>query len=420
LDESNAGAVFQASSLFNCLETSPPGVQPDDGITRYCSDASQGSACAISCPAATVFRNYFVNGAGQGGTNDDSQVDCLAGVSELLRNSERSYWRMDSGHCMPASAGSIARLSQHMRRDLSVARRDQIPMVESVRSQLQVGVHWDTEVWGGGHRVCQVFCSALPVGMVKSVKAHEWATFACALLLGAFEATLLCAAILAARRGSRVKVYLTLVGGGALGNRRSWIEESLESALVKFANEPLDVGMVFHKMLPDSRFVRLERGREAGIIEQPSRHKTKAEQEITRFREQFARMRTDVAKKGSADPEIFSKAFLKFDANMDGRVDREELSSLDEWHNINSAAVIKAFANFDVNGDGTVDVQEFMVVMQTIDSSFFTEGMLKIFFEEADANDDQEVHYAEFLAWLFSENPIIVHRVLASASLYDC
>jgi hypothetical protein len=25
-----------------------------------------GPACILSCPAATVFRNYFINGAGQG------------------------------------------------------------------------------------------------------------------------------------------------------------------------------------------------------------------------------------------------------------------------------------------------------------------------------------------------------------------
>ena len=59
-DAGNEGSVFQVASQFNCLEMNEPGARPEDGVTRYYSDATQGPACAISCPAGTVFRNYFV------------------------------------------------------------------------------------------------------------------------------------------------------------------------------------------------------------------------------------------------------------------------------------------------------------------------------------------------------------------------
>merc|ERR1712185_76685 len=105
-------------------------------------------------------------------------------------------------------------------------------LAKSAKTKLQVGVHWDTEVWSGTHNVCQVFCSGLPVADFKNAAtASEWEGFARAVLEGAFEATLTAALVLAAQRGSRVKVYLTPVGGGVLGNRRRWIVESIDKAL---------------------------------------------------------------------------------------------------------------------------------------------------------------------------------------------
>ena len=36
-----------------------PGVIPEQGITAYASDKTQGPVCAMACPAGTLFRNYF-------------------------------------------------------------------------------------------------------------------------------------------------------------------------------------------------------------------------------------------------------------------------------------------------------------------------------------------------------------------------
>ena len=55
----NAGALFQVASQFNLLEMVSPDVTPEQGVTRYQSDPTQGSACAIAAGAATIYRNYF-------------------------------------------------------------------------------------------------------------------------------------------------------------------------------------------------------------------------------------------------------------------------------------------------------------------------------------------------------------------------
>jgi hypothetical protein len=46
-------------SQFNCLEFMAPSVTPEDGISGYEHDHTQGPACSIACRPGTVVRNYF-------------------------------------------------------------------------------------------------------------------------------------------------------------------------------------------------------------------------------------------------------------------------------------------------------------------------------------------------------------------------
>jgi hypothetical protein len=54
-----AGAVFQVASQFNLLEMASQDVTPEQGVTCYQSDHTQGPACAMAAGAATIYRNYF-------------------------------------------------------------------------------------------------------------------------------------------------------------------------------------------------------------------------------------------------------------------------------------------------------------------------------------------------------------------------
>ena len=42
----NRGALFQVASQFNCLEFAGPSVVPEQGVTGYASDNTQGPACS--------------------------------------------------------------------------------------------------------------------------------------------------------------------------------------------------------------------------------------------------------------------------------------------------------------------------------------------------------------------------------------
>jgi hypothetical protein len=110
------GALFQVASQFNLLEMTGPSVTPEDGVTRYSSDHTQGPACAIAAGAATIYRNYFAPVDGEVGQTRDRQIDALAGVgkglSTKLGRPVSDLWDMRNGYALCTGEGleAISRL----------------------------------------------------------------------------------------------------------------------------------------------------------------------------------------------------------------------------------------------------------------------------------------------------------------------
>ena len=83
-DRQYAGALFQVASQFNMLEMVHPGVTPEEGVTGYQFDHTQGPACAMAAGAATIYRNYLVPVGNQDGQTSDRQIDGLAELGAKL------------------------------------------------------------------------------------------------------------------------------------------------------------------------------------------------------------------------------------------------------------------------------------------------------------------------------------------------
>ena len=236
-DPANRHALFQVASQFNLLEMVGPGVTPEDGVTRYAQDHTQGPACAIAAGAATIYRNYFAPVDGQHGQTSRRQIDCLRDVGAALGNQAGSLWEMRNGYALCTRDGLAA-----VDGLLKAMTPDQI---DALRDKLRIGLHWRveaTEAAEPGWVVSQAFCSALPVSYAGLPHA-PWAAFATLVLEGAYEATLWAAVLNAHRFGSPV-VFLTQLGGGAFGNDFAWIQAALRRALRLVEGLGLDVRIV--------------------------------------------------------------------------------------------------------------------------------------------------------------------------------
>ncbi|MBI1494066.1 hypothetical protein [Halocynthiibacter styelae] len=235
VDPENAGAVFQVASQFNLLEMIGPSVSPADGITGYEYDRTQGPACAIACGAGTIWRNYFTTLSGDLG-QCRKQIDSLADMGRALGNESGAIWRMQNGYVLPGEK-ALAQLRGRILR-MNEAGRDEI------RSLLRIGLQQNTEVTvaGGGSLVSQVYASALPVAY-SNLPEWDWEPFARLVLEAAYEATLRIAAQNASE-GTSDKLFLTLLGGGAFGNRTEWITDAIDYALRRVNDAGLDVTIV--------------------------------------------------------------------------------------------------------------------------------------------------------------------------------
>lgn len=238
------GALFQVASQFNVLEMTSERVTPEDGVTRYEWDHTQGPACSLAAGAATIYRNYFVPLGDQIGQTAHRQVDALAGVgaalSELTGLPVGALWTMSNGYALCTDEGLKA-----VRRVLGDASEE---LRDELRGRLAIGLHRNvqvTDVDGDDRRlVSQAFCSALPLGYSR-VPRREWEPLARLILEATYEATLLAAAEQAGSGGSNI-VLLTRVGGGVFNNDPSWINDAIERALGIVADAGLDIRMVCH------------------------------------------------------------------------------------------------------------------------------------------------------------------------------
>ncbi|MEJ8827113.1 hypothetical protein WKW80_34860 [Variovorax humicola] len=248
-DSRNAGALFQVASQFNLLEMTGPSVTPEDGVTRYAGDPTQGPACAIATGAGTIYRNYLAPVGGHPGQRANRQLDCLRDVGMALGNVDDALWKMQNGYCLVTEQG-LASIDAKLER-LSETQRDEVML------RLRIGLHRDVEVTdlGAGHAVSQAYCSALPVAYNRVRNTGHWARFASLVLDAAYEATLLSAAINRAANSNPV-VFLTRLGGGAFGNDSRWIAAAVRRALNVCRDADLDVRIVSHGD-PDSGMLAL-------------------------------------------------------------------------------------------------------------------------------------------------------------------
>jgi hypothetical protein len=234
-DPTNAGALFQVASQFNTLEMVSPSVTPEDGIERYATDRTQGPACAVACGAGTIYRNYLVDLDGQRGQSAHRQVECLADLAAALGVEVE----VRNGYALP---------TEQVLNQVGAIIDDCDPTsYQELMGQLRIGLQWDTEVTldDAGRTVAQAYCSALPVAY-SSLDTDLWEPFARLVLDAAYEATLAAATINARSTGNN-RAFLTLLGGGAFGNRTPWILDALDRALRLYTDRDLDVAIVSYR-----------------------------------------------------------------------------------------------------------------------------------------------------------------------------
>lgn len=251
--EANRNAMFQVASQLNCLEFADPRETPEDGVTPYASDPTQGPACSLAAAAATVYRNYFVPVGGCIGQRADRQLDNLADALALLGPPE-SFATVRNGY-----AFSDAQRLGGTGAALEAAGRD------AFIGRMRIGVQTAAQVTFASRFVepehpcfvSQAFCSALSCGYDNSPRAL-WAPLATAVLDAAYEATLLAARAGVAAGTCSGVVWLTFLGGGAFGNDPAWIADAIGRAIRIAGDDTLDIRIGHYRRIDPTMRERID------------------------------------------------------------------------------------------------------------------------------------------------------------------
>jgi hypothetical protein len=233
------GSLFQAASQFNALEMVSQYVIPEQGITMYKDDRTQGPACALACPYATLYRNYFSmpGDKPQSGIRDSSQntSDQINALEEFEKMSGITL-RKENGYFYPKDATEAKKINVYL--------TDPEHFWNSVKL-VKYFIHEDTPVVSAidGYvvqNVAQIYCSALPLDY-KRDELDGCPLFIKMILCAIYYATFAQAVVMAQTKKERVKVLITGVGGGVFGNPKQVINAAINSALTFFKDYPIDV-----------------------------------------------------------------------------------------------------------------------------------------------------------------------------------
>jgi hypothetical protein len=229
----NAGATFQVASQFNCLEFPGPEVTPEEGVTGYALDRTQGPACSLAAAAGTVYRNYFAPVGDQVGQTSDFQLN----TASVLQHRLEGLFDVRNGYTF-AQPEQLARLADRIRD----ADRESLLETVCVGVHREVGVtfrnRWtEVEI---PQTVTQVFCSAVSCAYA-GLPVDLWEPLATLVLDAAYEATLRAASLDHAQGHGSGEVWLTFLGGGVFGNRPEWIAAAMRRAFERCADLDLQV-----------------------------------------------------------------------------------------------------------------------------------------------------------------------------------
>ena len=261
----NKNACFQVASQTNCLEHPNKDVKPEDGITNYKNDHTQGPACAIAAAPGTYYRNYFVMPGNKPQTEGANQINTLYYLEKEINNLDsKKYFSIQNGYVTINTDQRQELKNLFASPDYQESNGN---FQKKIVDKISVGIMANTEAIIGGKlnnmkfikyeprmdkkfTVTQIFCSAVNLdeehgGNGSDPESND--ILAKAILKAQYEATLWVAVINAINTGCNA-VYLTSVGGGVFKNPIEWVIESINNAILEIQKIkfPLIVYIVHH------------------------------------------------------------------------------------------------------------------------------------------------------------------------------
>ena len=244
----NDNATIQVASQFNCLEMIDYNKSPEHGITCYENDKTQGPICVMCTPTGLAYRNYIYNG-GQNKNQQINMSDNLLTYFKLLDNSIN--WTVKNGYLMIDDVQVLLKISKLLKNN---------DIRKTAKNKIKAGIHTNIGVFIDETKYCHtvnhVLCSGLPISYHQYPlnDINLWDGLSELFLEAYYEITLLMACVNNMMKDTSSPCYLTQIGGGVFGMKKSLINKAITNAcnLINSLGHNLDVFMVHYGSIDQS------------------------------------------------------------------------------------------------------------------------------------------------------------------------
>lgn len=237
----NRDAVFQVASNFSALEPTHKGHAPEDGISAYTRDKTQGPFASISAAPGLIYRMYYIF------------YSAKTEPKEWRQTTERQINLLDSTQFTPEKRYMLNGYITLPQDDANELKK-LAEQLEKDYKNIKVGVHRDIQVAFGRvkgnyhetvtdpHQIIhQVFTAAVDFGGTNAAlrENSDAQKIGQLILNAAYEGT-----IKSAAAHNKKKVYLTLIGGGVFANELSRIGKAIKRQVGTIRDFGLDVTVI--------------------------------------------------------------------------------------------------------------------------------------------------------------------------------
>jgi hypothetical protein len=236
-------STIQVASQLNCLEIVNPNVKPEDGITIYQNDKTQGPICVMCTPAGIAYRNYLYDN----GQKVDKQIDMSRELLYFLQSYDKSInWQVINGYLFVENIEMLKKINLLLLQDQDIRRIARRKILAGIHNNL--GIYIDNKSYD--HHVNHVLCSGIPISYHQNELNNTllWDGLAELFLEAYYEITLLITCYNNIQSGLNKPCYLTKVGGGVFGMKKNMIIRAINRAcnIVKNLGYSLTVYLVHY------------------------------------------------------------------------------------------------------------------------------------------------------------------------------
>jgi len=220
----NDNATIQVASQLNCLEMINVDKIPEDGITCYKDDNTQGPKCVMCTPTGLAYRNYIYNG----GQTSNQQIDMSEELLSYFKSCDNTInWIIKNGYLIINNLSTLEKISELLTND---------DIRKNAKNKIKAGIHTNLGIFIDGikydHIINHVLCSGLPIAYQNYPfnNIELWDNLSDLFLETYYEMTLLTACINNMMNEIDAPCYLTQIGGGVFGMKKSLIMKAIKKA----------------------------------------------------------------------------------------------------------------------------------------------------------------------------------------------